>query len=211
MGCNKYTVCFLVISLDDYRTASRAEMAECLPAWAAELMLNPEVADEYEIDQASRRAAELHAKRVDGRSWDDMHAHEGEGAGMAEFTPEELAEDYGLPLETVCEQMLALGVEAKRLDMRAPVKGACTQQQQAELLAFLGSADPIAAREELCDRTLSEMADSLPLSEEQLLALCRQNEIRTVLGAETRIRADDHASLLDAAELEIAFGGGERR
>lgn len=198
---------------DNFRVASREEMAEHLPAWASDIMLDDDATDEYEAEQARRRAKYLNERRVDDRSWDaldieyDDDASAGEGAGMAEFTPEELAEDYSLPLETVVTFMLSIGVDPKRLRLRTPVKGVCTAQQQGELLAFLGSTDPIAAREELCESTLEELAEAVSLSAEQLLRLCEQNEIPTVLGEETRIPADEERTLLDAVEREQAFGG----
>ena len=128
---------------------------------------------------------------------------EGEGASMDEFTPEELADDYGLPLETIVEFLLDNGVEAKRLAVNAPVKGVCTQLQLSELLAFLGSSDPIAAREVLCESTLSELADATLLSADELLALCKREDIRTVLGADTRIKDDEQSVLLDAIERAV--------
>ena len=91
--------------------------------------------------------------------------------------------------------------------VRKPVKDVCTQQQLSELVAFVGSCDPIAAREELCESTLEEIAEDLPLSADELLALCRKNEIAALLGTETRIHADDYASLLAAAEVEISWRG----
>lgn len=197
--------------MDDYKTASRAELAEYLPPWASEMMLDEEANEEYETDQASRRAAYLNSKRVKGRSWDEIDMEESDGAGMAEFTPEELAEDYSLPLETVLAFTLSLGVDPKRLIVNAPVKGVCSPQQLAELLAFLGCTDPIAAREELCESTLEELADGTPLSPDDFLVLCQQNEITALLGIETRIKADDVDLLLDAAEREIAFLGERPR
>ena len=194
---------------DSYRSATKAEIAEYLPQWAAEMMLDEDANEEYEEKQVKRRAAELHRRRVEGRDWEELDAFAGEGAGMSEFTPEELAEDYALPLETIVAQMLSLGVDPKRLKTSSPVKGVCSQSQLTELLGFLGSTDPIAAREALCESTLDELAEALPLSSEQLLALCQREQIGAVLGVETRIQAEDYASLIDSVEREIAFGGYE--
>ena len=200
---------------DDYSKASAEELAEYLPDWAAEMMNDPDEMEDYELNLTKERAAKLHARRVEGRSWEELYSFEGEGAGesfgeeagMAEFTPEELAEDYSLPLETICAQLLNLGLPSKRLDTRLPVKDMCTIQQISELLAFVSSTDPIAAREVLCDLTITELADELPIGPKALLTLCRKEEITTLLGAETRILQDDYASLMDAVKREVAFLG----
>ena len=200
----------LVARTETYKTATRSEMAEYLPPWAQEIMLDDDVNDEYEGVQVSQRAAYLHERRVEGRLWDEDD-YESDGAGMAEFTPDELSEDYALPLETVVAYMLAIGVDAKRLNLEKPVKGMCSPEQITELTAFLSSVDPIAAREELCESTLEELADGMPLTADELLNLCRQNDISALIGVETRIKVDDLDSLLDAAEREIAFLGDRPR
>ena len=99
------------------------------------------------------------------------------------------------------------GVDGKRLTPRSVVKGVCTQSQLGELCAFLGSTDPIAAREQLCDSTISELAETLPLSASQLLSLCRKEDIKTVLGEATRIQAGELDTLMDAVERERAWLG----
>ena len=199
--------------------ASPAELAAHLPRWAQELMLDPDANEEYEEEQARARAAALRERRVKGRTWDgedlvhDATAHGGWGdaAGLAHFTAEELADDYRLPLETVCAQLLELGVAPDRLGLRAPVKSFCTQQQLGALLEILGSADPIAARESFVEQTLSELVEEGRVADglgpEQLLALCRSHDIPAALGVETRVRVEDYAKLLDVAEREAAFLG----
>ena len=195
----------------DEKPATPEEIASHLPAWAAELMLDPDKSDEYEVSQARARAKYLDDQRIESRTWEELETtgYEGEGAGMAEFTPSELAEDYQLPLETVCAALLSYGLDSKRLRVHKPVKDVCTASQMNELLHFLGSADPIACRKALCEHTLEELAEQpdVELSAEQLLALCRSNDIPAVLGVESRIPVEDVASLLDAADLEAAFLG----
>jgi len=187
--------------------ATPEQLAALVPAWAAEMMLDPVANEEYESSQARGRAAALHARRVEGRSWEELDntGYDGEGAGMAEFTPEELSEDYNVPLESVIDVMLSLGVERQRLNWRLPVKECCTAQQQNELLNFFGGADPIAMRESLCESTLVEIADGSPFSAAELLRLCVRNEISVVLGEQTRIKVDDYATLQDAIQQEAAF------
>jgi hypothetical protein len=193
----------------DDKQATAAELASHLPAWAAEMMLDPEKSEEYEMAQASARAKYLNDRRVEDRTWDeiDVSGLDGDGAGMAEFTPAELAEDYQLPLETVCAALLSYGLDVARLRVHAPVKSVCTNSQVNELLNFVGSADPIACREELCESTLAELAEQpdVEVTAEQLLKLCHANQISAVLGVETRIRQEDVTLLLDAAESEAAF------
>lgn len=196
------------------RPATPEQLAQHLPDWAKTMTLDPDEKEEYESSQARLRAKQLHAQRVDGREWEALEgAADGEGAGFSEFTPEEVAEDYNLPLETVVQSLLSLGVEAKRLDVRRPVKAVCTAQQLAELLAFVGSADPIACREELCENTLSEIAETeLPeLTADQLLALCLQNDINPILGVDTRLKAEEYTILIERAEYELAFSGGREQ
>ena len=193
----------------DEKPATAEQLAAHLPSWAADLMLDPDANDEYESTQASTRAKELNAKRVEGRTWEEMDVSdmEGSGAGMAEFTADELAEDYQLPLETVCAALLSYGVDIKRLRIDTPIKSVCSKQQLSSLLHFLGSADPIACREELCEDTLTELAESpdVELTAEALLQLCRANQISAVLGVDTHVKIEDVQTLLDAAEREAAF------
>ena len=133
----------------DDKPATAKEMAAHLPAWAAEMMLDPEKSEEYATTQASERAKYLNDRRVEDRTWEELEVtgFDGAGAGMAEFTPAELAEDYQLPLETICAALLSYGLDAARLRVHAPVKSVCTNSQINELLNFVGSADPIACRE----------------------------------------------------------------
>ena len=161
------------------RPATAQEIASHLPRWAQELMLDPDASEEYEEAQVTARAAELHASRVADRTWEE----DGEGgdvAGMGSFTASELAEDYRLPLETVCEQLLELGVASDRLDISRPVRTFCSASQQTGLLEILGAADPIAAREARVEESLAELAEDTAFSVEQLLVLCQREGIRTV-------------------------------
>jgi hypothetical protein len=180
------------------RPAEGAELAEHLPAWAATLVLDDEANAEYEAGMAADRRA----RPVDGRSWDGA----GDGAGAEEFTAEELASDYNLPLETMLTQLLAIGVPADRLEASKPVKGLCTAAQLVELLAFLTTCDPIACREELAEESLAEMAQRMPpLSAAQLVRLCEAHSMPAVCGEETRLQRADHAMLFDLAQTELAF------
>ena len=186
-------------------------------------MLNEETNEAYENEMGRRRSSRIRKQSVDGRVWEELDEdgafadgeyEDGGGsgaAGMANFTPEELADDYGLPFETVCEFMLLqLGIDKARLrdHLRQPVKQLCTNQQLGELLAFLGSADPIACRDALSEQPLSELAEEETpgLSAEQLLQLCG-DEVAQVIGVEARISRVEYAILLERAEREIAFLG----
>jgi hypothetical protein len=194
------------------KPATPEQLAVHLPDWAASMTLDPDEKEDYESSQARLRVAAARAKGVvEGRSWDGIYLsdQDGEGAGMPEFTAEELSEDYQLPLETVVTALLSLGVDATRLSVRQPIRQMCTNQQEAELLAFLTSADPIACREELCESTLSELAETTfpELTADELLRLCEQQQIKTVLGVETRVFAEDYEALANSAELEIAWRG----
>ena len=194
----------------DDKPATAMELAAHLPSWAADILLDPDANNEYESTQANARARELNARRVEGRTWEELEVTnmDGEGAGMSEFTAEELAEDYQLPLETIIAALLSYGVDPKRLRIDAPVKSVCAAQQLTELLHFVGSADPIACREELCESTLEELAeapDATLTNPEDWLRLCRTNSISANLGVMTRVLKADLPALLDAAEREAAF------
>ena len=204
--------------------ATPQDLAAHLPDWAAEMMLDETSNAAYETDQVRRRASALNARRVEGRSWEGFEilseeeqslngvVEGGSGVGMAEYTAEELAEDYQLPIETVVESMLQLGVDVARLrkNLRKPVKSVCSSQQLRELMAFLGGADPIACREALCERTLDEIAEEETpgLTSAQLLQLVSQEEaVAQVLGVEARLGTAEYAQLIERAEREIAFRG----
>lgn len=187
--------------------ATAEQLAAHLPPWAADLMLDEDANTEYESTQARSRAAQIEQTRADERD-----PNEFERGGMAEFTPEELAEDYDVPIEMICAQLLAMGMPSDRLDVRAPVKRTCSRVLLEELLNFLGAADRIAMREELCDSTINELAEGVPFSAEQLLILCQKEELGSdvglrALGIETRLRQADAAMLLDLIEREAAFLG----
>lgn len=189
-------------------TATPEEIASHLPSWAAEIMLTPDLNEEYETSQATQRAASLHAQRVDGRTWEESDGAD-DAWGMGQFTAEELAEDYNLPLEAVVEAILSAGVDRQRFKLRRPVKEVCSSTQLTELLGFLGTADPIALNDELCDSTLSDIADDSLLTAEQLIQLCARNEISVVLGEDTRVRQKELPTLLEAITREEAFMGRE--
>lgn len=195
--------------------ASADELALHLPPWAQQLMLDPEANEEYEAAQVRARAKTLYDNRVVGRTWEgddlvhDASAYGGYGdeAGVPHYTVEELADDYRLPVETVCAQLLELGVTPQQLQIRTPVKSFCSSQQLAQLAEILTSADPIAARESYVDLTLRELAEErvTELSADQLLWLCKKNKIAAVLGVETRVLVDDYDLLLELADREAAF------
>ena len=115
---------------DDFAAppATPQKLASHLPSWAAEIMLNEETNEAYESEMGRRRSSRIRKQSVDGRVWEELDEdgafadgeyEDGGGsgaAGMANFTPEELADDYGLPFETVCEFMLLqLGIDKARL------------------------------------------------------------------------------------------------
>uniref|UniRef100_A0A7S2I6L2 Uncharacterized protein n=1 Tax=Haptolina brevifila TaxID=156173 RepID=A0A7S2I6L2_9EUKA len=189
--------------------ATPEQLAHYLPPWAQALMLDADANAEYEETQVRSRAAAMHAMRVKGRTWEESGLEiQGDSAGMEQFTPEELGDDYQIPVEAVCAAIIKLGVNGERLKVRQPVKSFCTQAQQAELLEFLSTVDPIAVREEYVEYTLTEIAeDELQgkLSPEQLVILCSAHSISAVLGAESRVCCDDYPRLMELAAREAFF------
>jgi hypothetical protein len=71
------------------------------------------------------------------------------------------------------------------------------------------SADGIAAREALVEETIEELAEQVepPLTPEELVEICRRNRIPCALGAQTCVRVEDYALLMQLAEQEAAFRG----
>ena len=191
------------------RPPARAnELAAHLPPWAAAIALDPVANQEYETTQQRGRAAALKKTSVEGRTWEGLDSEwdpEGATAGAAQFTPSELAEDYNLPLEGVCEALIELGVPPARVKLGRPVRSFCSQSQLAQLLEYLATCDPIAAREARAEETLEEMADGTRFSADDLVALCRQSSIAVVLGADTRIQANEVARLRESMERELAW------
>lgn len=192
----------------DRPLATPEQLAKHIPSWAANLMLDEEANGAYQTARSKEAAAQF--KPVDGRTWNSLDGIDDEradDAGLRDFTPSEVAEDYGLPVETVLATMSQLGVEVEEGTADAPIKATCTDAHVSELLAFVSSADPIAAREELADLSLLELADELPaaIDAEVLLRLCAQHEIALVCGASTRLPHDEYAALVAYAERETAF------
>jgi len=195
---------------EDFRgpKATPDELAQYLPPWAQQMMLDPEANAEYEEVQVRSRSAALYASRVEGRTWEETSEHEQDPAGMAQFTAEEIGEDYQVPVEAVCAELANLGITPDRLKVRQPVKSFCTPAQVELLLQFVSTVDPIAAREEYVESTLAEIAEEElngALTGAQLVLLCSAHGISAVLGPESRVRYEDHPRLMELAAREAAF------
>jgi len=169
---------------------------------------------------AQARAKSHKSKRVEGRTWEgddlihDASAHGGLGDahGFSHFTAEEVAEDYGLPLEFVAAQLLEVGVPNDKLRLAEPLKRFCSKQQLQELVGSVGSADPIAVRETLVDLTLREFSETGEFDTlvgrpppDHLLALCQRAKIAALLGVESRILQEDYAKLRNEFEHDPYF------
>lgn len=76
--------------------------------------------------------------------------------------------------------------------------------QVSELLAFLGTADPIAERERLIDETLQQLGEDFDLAEDELRQLCEEEGIPLVLGVQTCISCEDYSALLNAVRVRTA-------
>jgi len=189
--------------------ATPEQLARHLPDWAASFMLDDEAQDSYERERSTEAAAAYRA--VAGRSWEALDAGDGsaegdDSAGLSAFTPEEVAEDYGLPLETVVMELGHLGIDLSTVrPSESPIRSFCSTQQIKDLLQFVATTDPIAAREALADSTLEELSAEQPLSAEALSDLCEQHGIPLVLGVQTRLPTVDFAALVAYAEREAAF------
>ena len=162
----------------DKPPATREEMAAELPAWAASIMLDGDVRDEYENDRANAQAAAF--RSVSGRNWEDMVSDSeeemmgmgGDSVGMGAFTPVEISEDYNLPPETVLARMASMGVCVDEALAGRPVNAVCAPEQVTELLHYVAGADAIAEREALIDETLADLAVELGFPCEKLEELC---------------------------------------
>ena len=88
--------------------ASGDELSAHLPDWAKPILREREA---YEREQKTQRAAEF--RPVDGRMWEEGGDSAG---GLRDFTPEEIADDYSLPLESVVAELEEIGVPAAKLE-----------------------------------------------------------------------------------------------
>jgi len=173
----------------EHEMAGAEKLAKHVPAWAAEIMLDEAAGAEYEAEQARARA-EAHVL-VEGREWGDGggvggDGGDGEAFGSGAFTPAEIGDDYGAPLEAVLAKLLDLGVPERDLRPERPLSEACTAAQVASLVHYLqGCAarsspparhvfspaqraclpplgcDPIELREGLADESIGELASEL--------------------------------------------------
>ena len=136
----------------EHEMAGAEKLAKHVPAWAAEIMLDEAAGAEYEAEQARARA-EAHVL-VEGREWGDGGGAGGDGGdgeafGSGAFTPAEIGDDYGAPLEAVLAKLLDLGVPERDLRSgRAPPSfggGAASFFFTGRLL-FLGPSGPSRRR-----------------------------------------------------------------
>jgi len=116
----------------EHEMAGAEKLAKHVPAWAAEIMLDEAAGAEYEAEQARARA-EAHVL-VEGREWGDGGGAGGDGGdgeafGSGAFTPAEIGDDYGAPLEAVLAKLLDLGVPERDLRPERPLSEACTAAQ----------------------------------------------------------------------------------
>lgn len=196
--------------MEDMRTYSRREQtpeerAASLPAWAAAFILDDDVREAYERDISAATAREYRV--VEGRTWEELN-HDGD-LGLSSFTAHEIAEDYMIPEETVLTFMKDIGVDISESNVKGPLKKFCSEKQVNEMLSFVASTDPIAAREALSDATILDISaegeGETPLSAEMLVQLCKRHEIPLVLGINTRLNHDDYEALIALADREAAF------
>lgn len=65
-----------------------------------------------------------------GRSWEGID----ESAGLSSFTAAEIAEDYGLPLETVMTEIKRLGLNLNAMSpVDSPIKSVCSEDQAIQM------------------------------------------------------------------------------
>ena len=178
--------------------ASGDELSAHLPDWAKPILREREA---YEREQKTQRAAEF--RPVDGRMWEEGGDSAG---GLRDFTPEEIADDYSLPLESVVAELEEIGVPAAKLEPPwRPLKEVCSPEQESSVLDFVSTADPIALRSLLAPDTVEDLADELELPVDLLTDLCARHGVRLAAGAQTRLPVAEHAILAERAETERAF------
>jgi len=162
----------------DWAPAER--LAKHVPGWAAEMMLDDDKQREYRRSQNAARAKSYRA--VKGRTWSDGEGDEGDEGGLDSFTPREIAEDYGVPVELLLGEMGAQGVDPSRLQLDRPLRDCCTTSQArpprpsrpmhtlrpdrfpaqvAHMVGYVYGLDPIEAREAFADETIGEAADEM--------------------------------------------------
>ena len=178
--------------------ASGDELSAHLPDWAKPILREREA---YEREQKTQRAAEF--RPVDGRMWEEGGDSAG---GLRDFTPEEIADDYSLPLESVVAELEEIGVPAAKLEPPwRPLKEVCSPEQESSVLDFVSTADPIALRSLLAPDTVEDLADELELPVDLLTDLCARHGVRLAAGPQTRLPVAEHAILAERAETERAF------
>lgn len=106
----------------DHQMAPPSELAQHIPPWAADIMLNE--AQNKEYSQAQRGIVAATYAPVEGREWVGEESH-----GMAAFTPREIAEDFNTPTESVLAKMLEAGVPERDVKPDRPLSETCSAAQ----------------------------------------------------------------------------------
>ena len=106
----------------EHQMAPAKRLAEHIPGWAAQIMLDEEQRNEYMEAQIRARTSEY--KPVSGRDWHGEESH-----GMEAFTPLEIAEDFNAPAESVMAKILEVGVPERDLRADRPLSEMCSSSQ----------------------------------------------------------------------------------
>ena len=177
--------------------ASGDELSAHLPDWAKPILREREA---YEREQKTQRAAQF--RPVDGRMWEEGGDSAG---GLRDFTPEEIADDYSLPLESVVAELEEIGVPAAKLEPPwRPLKEVCSPEQESSVLDC--GAPPTRSRCARSSRpTPSRTSPTSSSPRRPPDRPLRPPRRPLAAGPQTRLPVAEHAILAERAETERAF------
>lgn len=107
----------------------------------------------------------------------------------------DVAEDYDVPVEFVCDVLLELGVKSPRLD--DAISARCNREEIGTLLHLISSFDSKDLSDRYSDRTLAELAEDYDLDLEAIEQLCADEQIYCAKGESTRLQVTREDRILD--------------
>ena len=120
---------------------------------------------------------------------------------MSKMTLEEVADDYGFPIEFIMDVLCRWGVSPpiNELDRLGDV---VTGEQAYALSEALTTCDPASVRDFYLAETLEELADELGVTLADVFSVCGRYRLSLPLGAETHLTRDDYKLLLKELEKD---------
>lgn len=166
-----------------------------MPKWAREAY---KLGNHGELEEASRQLEKKLQRRLHAlaESHRDGSAESGDsGDGISVCRVCDVAEDYSVPVEFVCDVLLELGVKSPRAD--DSVSARCNREEVGTLLHLISSFDAKDLCDRYSDRTLAELAEDYELDLEAIEQVCADEQIYCAKGEETRLQVTREDRVLD--------------